>query len=126
MSNTNIYTIYDEDFSYQLSPEQINEWTEEELESLTTSTEGELHPVYGYKHTEEHKKSITGKGNPMFGKVGANKGRVWGCEISSRISKTMKGKSPSVNNTKAKCKYCEYETTLGPLARYHNENCKYK
>ena len=84
MPNTNIYTIYDEDdFSFRLSPEQINEWTEEDLESLTTCANvGENNPMYGDKWTEERIDKQSGKNNSMygvrkFGEDNPNYGNKW-------------------------------------------------
>jgi hypothetical protein len=128
MSSDNIYKLYIEPHQEYMKelmenwvmPDDFYDGDEVHITDPTT------HPMWGRKHTEEHIKSITGKGNPRYGKVGANKGRVWETEIRNKISETMKGKNPAVNSMTDKCKYCGIETNLGMLARWHNENCKHK
>lgn len=71
-------------------------------------------------------------------------GKRKGCDMSNAIAAsvaTRKGKPLSeehklkvketthfntLNNVKAKCKYCDFEGNTGNLARYHNEKCKRK
>ena len=151
MPNTNIYTIYDEDdFSFRLSPEQMNEWTEEDLESLTTCANvGENNPMYGDKWTEERIDKQSGKNNSMygvrkFGEDNPNYGNKWTEEYTRKMRILHKGEgNPNYGNTyseetkrllsiKAKnrergtCRYCDKEMDISNLGRWHNDKCKYK
>jgi hypothetical protein len=129
MPNTNIYTIYDEDdFSFRLSPEQMNEWTEEELESLTISPMGEMNPFYGVKHSEEAKRKIskTHKGRTLTEehkrKVGeALIGKKHSEETKRKMRETYKKSYPKV-----KCPHCNKVGDIGNMTQWHFDKCKHK
>ena len=60
------------------------------------------------------------EGGKSQGKINAENGHV------SRIGKISAKSSKHPNNVIGKCKYCEKETTLPLLSRWHNDNCKHK
>lgn len=60
-----------------------------------------------------------------------NSERVWSNEAKQKISKANKGRkfSNEINKKKAplaSCIYCGATMSIGNLARYHNNNCKFK
>lgn len=73
--------------------------SEETKKKITTKLLGSKNPFYGRHHTEETKRKISekakkrcsGKGNPMFGRVGWNKGMKTPDEIRKKISESNKG-----------------------------------
>ena len=66
--------------------------------NMTFGGEGQL----GLQHTKKTKKKMSlshigkalGKDNPMFGKVGANKGKKFSKQIKEKMSQSMKGRIP--------------------------------
>lgn len=84
-------------------------------------------------HSEEtiKKMSIAAISLATSGENNANFGTIRPEETRQKIRQTLLGRHPSEETLakqrrRDKCKYCELETNISNLTRYHNENCKYK
>ena len=109
-----------------------DEWCKQHSESMKKNN-----PRTGYIFSEDEKKQHSlkmkdyYKKNPEKKPVGEKNGmygKTHSEEWRKKHSETMKKNKTSViaMSKKSTCVYCGFTTTLGNIARYHNEKCKSK
>ena len=94
---------------------------------------GDTSNTEGYKLGMQKRRSMKGKDNPNYGKVGC-----WAGKVGPMINKTWfnNGQEEHLYDTqpegwiegrlKVKCTYCGIETNNVNNKRWHGENCKHK
>lgn len=108
------------------------EWRKKHSERMKSKN-----PMKGYSYSEDERKKhsetmkefysehpekiLVGDKNPMYGKKHTEE---WRKKHSERMKNNLGGVKSML--IKKSCSKCGYITTLGNLARYHNDNCKRK
>jgi hypothetical protein len=128
------------------TPEHISKRVEKNTGKKRTiefkeNRKGEKNHFYNRKHSEktiqkmkDNHADVSGKNNPMFGKIHPNKGikRIWEWDEESKSKlrgekNPMFGKtSPNKGKTPEKfvCFHCNLRVSKGNLIRWHGDNCK--
>lgn len=69
----------------------------------------------------------TGENNPMYGKVGAMKGKKHSPEAKLKIKLSNQNREkPTYLQELKTCPHCQKTSTIGNATRWHFDNCKFK